>query len=390
MVKKTKDIKSKTTKKTIAKKETKKVFKNVNESETEVFKKKKLNTLFAFGAFISFSSAVITYVLSSYIVKFIDESLVGLVYLFSNVLSIIFIFNFGKIIKRFGIFRMCITNIVVLFLSLILQLFISKTIFNVILLIIIYQTASASIWMFIDYYVEKYSSDNTTGNTKGLQWTILNITFLFGPLVSGFLIAYFNFNSIFLVSAIAIVPVLFLLLSHFKNIKIVHEDHVKIDIKKIYKNKPIFKISVINFILNFFYYWMVVFTPIYMNKVLGLTWDKVGIISALILLPFVIFQYPAGKIADKYLGEKELLFLGILIMGLSTIGLFFTNSIWAFVGLLFCTRIGASIIEIMREVYLYKNLNAGNIDLISFYKIMSPFAWVVGPIISIFFLSFLI
>ena len=116
---------------------------------------------------------------------------------------------------------------------------------------------------------------------------------------------------------------------------------------------------------------MVVFTPIYMNKVLGLTWDKVGIISALILLPFVIFQYPAGKIADKYWGEKELLFLGILIMGISTIGLFFTHSIWAFVGLLFCTRIGASIIEIMREVYLYKNLNAGNIDCL-LYTSPSP------------------
>ena len=346
-------------------------------------------SLFIQGAFFSFSSAVLSYVLSSYIEQFIDSSLVGIVYLIPNILSVFLIFYFGKIIKKLGIHTACLFNMVLLFLSLFLQIFISKSILNIVFLLIIYQSTMALSWVFIDYYVEKYSSDSSTGNTKGLQWTIINSTFLFGPLLAGFIVSYLGYNAIFFLSSIMIIPPIILMIRSFKNVKIVHKENVKINIKKIYKNKSIFKISIINFVLNFFYCWMTIFTPLYMNKVLNLTWDKIGVITACVLLPFVIFQFPAGKIADKYLGEKELLMLSVLIMGFSTIALFFVKDVFWFILFLFITRIGASILEIMREVYLYKNVSAKDVDLISFYKILSPLSWVVGPTLSTILLSVL-
>jgi len=103
---------------------------------------------------------------------------------------------------------------------------------------------------------------------------------------------------------------------------------------------------------------------------------------SIVLIPFIIFQYPAGKVADKYLGEKELLMISTLILGVSTIALFFVKNVFWFTLILFLTRIGASILEIIREVYLYKNLDASNIDLISFYKLVSPLSWVIGPMLS--------
>jgi len=179
-----------------------------------------------------------------------------------------------------------------------------------------------------------------------------------------------------------IIPPLIFIVKGFKNIKIVREENTKINLRKIHRNKAVWKISIMNFLLNFFYCWMTIFTPLYMNKVLNLTWDKIGIIMSIVLIPFIIFQYPAGKVADKYLGEKELLMISTLILGVSTIALFFVKNVFWFTLILFLTRIGASILEIIREVYLYKNLDASNIDLISFYKLVSPLSWVIGPVLS--------
>lgn len=360
-----------------------------NESDSEKFKKSKINSLFLQGAFFSFSSAILSYVLSSYIEQFIDSSLVGIVYLIPNIICIILIFYFGKIIKKSGIYKAYILDILLLFVSLFLQVFADKNIFYIIFLLVVYQVTMSLSWVFIDYYIEKYSSDSSTGNTKGLEWTIINATFILGPFLAGFMVSYLGYHSIFLLASLMIIPPIIFVVKNFKNIKMVHEETTKIDFKKIYNNKAVFKISIMNFILNFFYCWMTIFTPLYMNKVLNLTWDKIGVITALVLLPFIIFQYPAGKVADKYLGEKELLMLSTVIMGVSTVALFFTKEVFWFILILFVTRIGASILEITREVYLYKNLDASNIDLISFYKLVSPLSWVVGPILSTILLSFL-
>lgn len=360
-----------------------------NINETEKFKKVKLNSLFLQGAFFSFSSAILSYILSSYIETYIGSEYVSIIYLIPNIISVFLIFYFGKIIKKIGIYRAYTFDIILLFLSLFLEVFSEHNIFYIVFLLIIYQVTLALSWIFIDYYIEKYSTDNSTGNTKGIQWTIMNLTFLFGPLLSGFMISRLGYSSVFLLASLMIIPPFIFVISNFKNIKIVHEESTKINFKKVYKNKPVWKISIMNFLLNFFYCWMTIFTPLYMNKVLNLGWDKIGIITSLILIPFVIFQYPAGKVADKYLGEKELLMISTLILGVSTIALFFVKNIFLFILVLFLTRVGASILEIIREVYLYKNLDASNIDLISFYKLVSPLSWVVGPMLSSIVLSVL-
>ena len=353
-----------------------------NLSETENFKKSKLNSLFLQGVFFSFSSAILSYVLSSYIEEYIGSNYVSIIYLIPNIITIFLIFHFGKIIKKIGIYTAYLLDIVLLFFSLFLEVFSDHNIFYIVFLLIVYQTTMALSWIFIDYYIEKYSSDSSTGNTKGIQWTTINLTFLFGPLLAGFLVSHFGYSPVFFLSSIMIIPPLIFIVKGFKNIKIVREENTKINLRKIHRNKAVWKISIMNFLLNFFYCWMTIFTPLYMNKVLNLTWDKIGIIMSIVLIPFIIFQYPAGKVADKYLGEKELLMISTLILGVSTIALFFVKNVFWFTLILFLTRIGASILEIIREVYLYKNLDASNIDLISFYKLVSPLSWVIGPVLS--------
>ena len=109
------------------------------------------------------------------------------------------------------------------------------------------------------------------------------------------------------------------------------------------------------------------------------------------LLPFVILEMPLGKIADKFLGEKEILNTGFLIAGISTAVLTFVDStdpvFWGF--LLFMTRVGASMIEIASETYFFKKINEGDVEILNIFRMIGPSAYVVGPIVATVLLMFI-
>ena len=134
---------------------------------------------------------------------------------------------------------------------------------------------------------------------------------------------------------------------------------------------------------------MVIYTPIYLNKNMNFTWDKIGIIFTIMLLPFVLLQLPLGRLSDK-IGEKKLLKLGFIIIIISTITLTFINSknilIWGLI--LFATRVGASIIEVMNESYFFKQITARDANIISFFRNASPTAYIIAPLIATPFLLF--
>jgi len=102
------------------------------------------------------------------------------------------------------------------------------------------------------------------------------------------------------------------------------------------------------------------------------------------LLPFVIFQYPAGKLADSGWGEKKIMSLGFLIMGISCCALAFITSssvlIWAVA--LFITRIGASIAEVMIEAYFFKKVSPENSDLLTSFRVTRYGAYIIAPAIT--------
>ena len=103
-----------------------------------------------------------------------------------------------------------------------------------------------------------------------------------------------------------LVSVIFILfLKDFKDPKYVKMSMFK-TLKTFLKNKGLKKVYLINLILKFFYAWMIIYTPIYLHEYMNLGWDKIGIVFTIMLIPFVILQYPMGKISDK-IGEKKLL-----------------------------------------------------------------------------------
>ena len=122
--------------------------------------------------------------------------------------------------------------------------------------------------------------------------------------------------------------------------------------------------------------------PLYLHYTVGFSWSVIGLILSFMLIPF-LFDSWYGKLADVH-GEKKLLSLGFAIMGTATIIMaFITNGnpyVWA--GILFMTRIGASIAETMIETYFFKKVDASKSHLIGFSRMGRPFAYVISPIVA--------
>jgi MFS family permease len=164
--------------------------------------------------------------------------------------------------------------------------------------------------------------------------------------------------------------------NHFKK----HHDLLN-TVKKIHKNRDLRGIYMIAMLLYLFYSWMVIYTPIHLIET-GFTWEQIGIIFTVMLVPFVVVEYPAGWLADRYLGETEMLTLGFAIMVLSVLALMFVTGYWMVMLVLFLSRVGASLVEIMRDTYFYKKVDEDDIDLVDLFRNTRSIAYVFGPFLA--------
>ncbi len=147
----------------------------------------------------------------------------------------------------------------------------------------------------------------------------------------------------------------------------------------------------LSFILQFFYGWMIAWSPIYLNQIIGFSWQEIGLIFSIMLLPFALFELPLGELEDKMFGEKEIMAGGFFIAGLATasISLITSASFVAWALVLFLTRTGASAIEISTESYFFKHVSGGDTGVIGVFRLARPLALIMGPIIGAFSIKLL-
>ncbi|MDO8183659.1 MAG: MFS transporter [bacterium] len=339
------------------------------------------------GFFLALGLVLPAYINSSFLGTITEEKWIGLVYTFASLLSILTLtltpYWFKKYEQRFIFVAIALT-----FTPLIVLTFVSNPIV-IILLFIIYYAAGFMLRYLVDLELETASQNNQTGQIRGIFLTIINFAWLISPILASFLITDDNYRPVYLIAALAILPLIFLLRSNYQltsqsNISPLNALKLLFNQKK---ETDISRILVVDFLLNFFYAVMVIYTPIYLHQHIGLNWSELGLVFTIMLLPFVLLDYPLGRLADLVTGEKELLIAGLIITGLATISLSLitTNelALWALV--LFVSRIGAASTEVMKETYLFKKVSTSNADIISLARNLAPLSYIAAPIaVSIF------
>ena len=334
------------------------------------------------------------YVNSSFLGQFLPQNALGFVYAASSLLVIALLARFPDILSRIGNYRafLCITGaqaLLLIVLSLPVDMFVAIPVFVVAQALVMLGVFS------LDVFLERFSKDTATGVTRGILLTTANFAILLGPVSVALILSNGDFWKVYLAGALCVTAaglVIATRLKSFKDPEYRTAPYIKtlVDVALArHPNDEIRHAVIASFVLRFFYSWMVIYTPLYLNTVMGFSWGDIGVILGIMLLPFVLFQLPVGYLSDKYVGEKKLMTGGFLVMSAFTAALFFAAepslALWA--GLLFMTRVGASIVEITAESYFFKHIESSDTEILSFYRNAEPPSSLIAPIAASLLLS---
>ncbi len=347
---------------------------------------------FLFTLHISLSA----YVNSTFLTKIISEKYVGLLYTIASIVTLLLLSKSAGILKYFGNKKLILW---LLFINMGSLTFLITSVNPQLIAIsfILMITTNTLILLCLDIFIEHFGNPETIGKTRGIYLTVTNLAWMVSPLITALLITQKSgYVTIYVVAFITIILMtlgLFFSVKDFKDKKYTRTPFLE-TYRYLRTNRHMLSITIINFILQFFFALMVIYMPIYLNQHIGFNWSEIGVIFTIMLAPFVIFGLPIGILIDKYqIKKRTLLIIGFIIIFISTFLISFITikniALWSLV--LFMTRVGASIIESTTEIYFFTHIKEEDAQLLGVFRDMTPVAYIIAPLFAtlvFFFIPF--
>lgn len=343
--------------------------------------------IFIGNFFFSLFIALITYILLPYLSSFMPSAYTGLVISGGALIAVILFPFMPKLVERYGAQRLVLIFATLEMFAL-LALAATPGPFTGILLVAIAIALQPFMAYELDILLETtVAEENTTGKVRAIFLTAWNIAALAAPLLVGALLASSEaYGRVFFASALALVPFIVLLtvrdlprgvppeLSNMWNTLI-----------RITRDRDLFAVTFGHLLLYMFFVWAPFYTPIYLHTELGIPWSSLGWVFSIMLLPYVLIQYPAGLLADRVLGDKELMFAGFVVAGASfaAVGLFTASTpLIIIISVLFVSRVGAALVEGMTEGHFFRRMSEKDVNAISVFRGIWPLTELAAPIIG--------
>lgn len=349
--------------------------------------------LFSANIFFSFHVFLTVYMNSTYLSQYVGEQGVGLIFMAGSILAIVALYFVSKLLQKFGNYWL-ILWIAVFEVAVMLGMAMFQFAYAAIALMVLLMGSSILILYLMDIFLETYSTDEgSTGSIRGTYLTITNTALLLSPLIVGLILDDNEFWKIYLLGAIMLIPFILIIefaTKHFKDPQY-RTLELLTTVKQMTQNKNLFFVTLLQLLLRVFISWVVIYLPIYLTQEIGFTWTQFGVMLSIGLLPLGLFTYPLGWLADNIMGEKELIIIGFLIIAATTATFSFLTvpSFLMWVGLIFLNRTGVSMAEGMTETYFFKHVDGDDSNLVSVYRMMRPFGFLVGSILGTIILALL-
>lgn len=357
-------------------------------------KEHNLKTLYAALIILSLHSSLVLFVNSSYLAQFFQSGFISFLYVFASCVSLLTFFYSSTFLRTVGNFKLAVILTLLEMVALFGMAFagtpIAAGFFFTLHFVVV-----PLIFLSLDVFMEAIigTQEIRTGGARGLYLVFLSLAGAIAPALSGLIIEegdITSFTSVYVASALLLLPFLAVITFYFN--KFQDGLYPKSDLKQLLstyaREKDTRNVFIAQLHLQFFFTWMVIYTPLYLASVAGFNWVEIGYILFASQLAYVICEYPIGVIADRYLGEKEMMAFGFFLLAISTSWLSFLPSgniaIWMLV--MFLTRVGASFVEVTSESYFFKHTRSTDSDKISLFRSSRSIASIYGALLGSFIL----
>lgn len=349
--------------------------------------KKRLWLVYLGGFLMAVHFASVSYINSSLLGQFVGDNTLSILYIIGSLLAVISILLAPFLLRKYGSIY-----VFLFFVSLeILAVFGMGSISLaslVILFFIVHLSADSILYFCLDVNLEQeIKAEGETGRKRGILLAISNIAWVLSPLALVFLINQNSFSKVYLLSGLALIPLFLIITFFFKNTKRAadKDSNILLTIRSLWRGEDKARIIGVQFILNFFYAWMIIYLPLLLRNEIGFGWDKIGFIFVIMLLPFLLFELPAGIVSDKKTGEREFIIAGFIIMFLATfiIPMLALPVFWIWAAVLFATRTGAALVEVSSESYFFKHVKEEDTGLISIFRMVRPLSFAIAPLFAL-------
>ncbi len=358
-----------------------------------ISKNKMRGGVYILNFIYSLQVSVVAYFVSNYLLHYgLDKDYLSFVYTLISVVAILSFFISTKLFNIFGAYRVILVSALFYISIYLLQAF-TVNISLIVILFVLGAIPSSFMVSGMDTLMERFTHNTDTGGQRGVFMTMSNAAFVAGPVLGGLLSGNGEYSNLWIAAAVMLFPfavVSFLYGRRAERMRY-KEFHIKKTIQAVIADKNIFNIFMAQFVLYFFFSIMVIYTAVYLHEVFSMSNDKIGYVTAIALMAYVFFVIPLGRLADKKYGEKEMLIIGMLIMGASTIAFALNNfnDFYVIATLLFLTRVGASFVQTMTETYFFKLIDAKDADLIGAFRAMYPLSSVIAPLFAFPFIKYM-
>ena len=353
--------------------------------------------IYVFSTIFAFQTLITAYIGSSYLEQFIDPKFVGIIFAVGAAGAMLVTLFLPKILRLIGNVVTILILLLIIMVSLVL-IGLAITPYLTIGIFILLMAVKPQIYLNIDMFLETLIGDDegVTGSKRGIILTLMSISSFFAPIAMIHIIGDSNnLANVYYVSAVICVVLIGIILAKFRSFEDPPYEEIKVKevILSAFGDIDIRVVLYSQFLLQFFYTWAVIYIPLYLSTEMGMDWTTIGQIIAVGLFAFIIFQYPAGIIADKKYGEKEMMAIGFVLLALSMASIAFVGvlGVIGWMVLVFISRTGASLVEITTESYFFKHVKENDSNLISLFRLMRPLANLSGALIAtvtLFFLPF--
>lgn len=284
-----------------------------------------------------------------------DASRVGFVNTLFGIAGIISFIVFIPLIEKYSKTKILALSLLLYAASYFLFSANKNLIFAIILGLAVYASAAMRI-NAVGIILRDKSKKNSVSKNSGVLYTLLNLSWLFGPLAAGFISSRFGIGWVFFVSGVFILLSLFF----FKVLRFKDDRKSKTVDRHIGKFMVEFfsqKKFILNYIIrggiSFWWAFIYIYIPIYIVTQKPLNGDLiVGYFLSGVVAPLIFLEYPFGKAAGRK-GFRKMFFRGYAILAIVSILCFLLYDFYPVLLLLVLGSVGAAMLEPTTDAYFF-------------------------------------